>query len=346
MAHEHVQSFSVNKPTWHGLATILDHYPGREEGMRIAGHDFTVIERPLYIAGSPSQAVATEAFEDDKSYVVTPDGNFGAKGADGWKALLKSGTGDILNIVQNSYTVVQNDELWDIVDFVVEQPNVMYETAGILRLGAVLWVLAKIDEPSMIKGDNSEIYPYICVSTTHDGSGACRADATSVRVVCMNTFNGASAEAKRSGRSFTFRHTKNVKNKIEDAKLALKGVGEQHQAFMALAEELAEVKLTRNQRELFVTQFVPMPPEAMISKRVMTNVENARTKVRGIFDSATTAEAHQFTGFGAFQAGIEYLDHLRGTKGNAAESMFNRSILKPEPAKQKLAGLIRECAKA
>lgn len=346
MSHEFKQGFSVREPMWHGLGVVLDEYPGREEGMKIAGHDFTVVERPLWIAGNPSQSVSVSDFEAEKDYIVTPDSNFGAKGADGWKALLKSGSGDILNVVQNSYTVVQNDELWDIVDFVVEQPNVMYETAGILKNGAVLWVLAKIDEPTMVTGDNSEIYPYICVSTTHDGTGACRADATSVRVVCWNTFSGAQSQSKRTGRNFTFRHTKNVKNKIEDAKMALKGVGDSHRAFMELSEELAQVKLSKDQRELFVTQFIPMPPEALISKRVMTNVETARNKVRSVFDSPTTADAHKFTGYGAFQAGIEYLDFMRATKGNANESMFNRSILRPEPAKAKLAGLIRECAKA
>lgn len=346
MPADFTTGFFVHEPAWHQMGVVLDDYPGREEGMKLAGHDFTVVERPLYVVGNTGSSIDPAKFETDRSYVVTPDGNFGAKSAAGWKALIKSGSGDVLNIVQNTYTVVQNDELWDIVDFVVDQPNVKYETAGVLKNGAVLWVLAKIDEPSIVPGDNSEIYPYICCSTTHDGSGAARADATSVRVVCSNTYGMAEAQAKKSGRTFTFRHTKNVKAKIEDAKMALKGVGEAHNAFMELANELAEVKLTPNQRELFVANFIPMPPEALISDRVKTNVENARQKVRNVFDSPTTAEAHQFTGYGAFQAGIEYLDHARGTRGDAAESKFNRSILRPDAAKTKLAGLIREVAKA
>lgn len=335
--------FSVRESMWHRLGVVLDHYPGRDEAMELAGHDFNVIERPIFVANPSAPILFTEEHE---TFVTSKEGNFEAAQAEGWKALVKDKDEAILNVVQNSYTVVQNDDLWDIVDFVVDQPNVKYETAGVLKNGAVLWVLAKIDEPTQIKGDDSEIFPYICVSTTHDGSGACRADATSVRVVCYNTFSMAQSQAQKKGTHFTFRHTKNVKAKIEDAKLALKGVSIQHQEFLALSEELASVKLSKDQRELFVTQFIPMPPEALISPRVMTNIENAREQVRGIFGSKTTPEAHQFTGYGAFQAGIEYLDWMRGTRGNELESRFNRSILKPEPAKAKLAKLIKECAKA
>src|SRR5262245_37871953 len=315
------QGFSVREPMWHGLGEVLDEYPGREEAMRLAGHDFTVIERPIQVVGNHSTIEA-----------------------EGWKALVKSGSTTLLNVVKQSYGVVQNDTLWDIVDALVGLPGVKYETAGVLKEGAVLWVLALLDEPYTVTGDNTQIYPYICSSTTHDGSGACKAQATSIRVVCWNTYSAAAQQSKASGREFTFRHTKKVMERIEDAKMALAGVRASHDAFMQLSEDLARVALRQDQVKLFIENLIPMPPEAMISDRVISNVEGARGQVQSYLDGPTTADAHRQSGYGLFQAAIEYLDH--GRKAQSIGSKFGRSVLRQEPAKEKLVKLIHACAKA
>jgi phage/plasmid-like protein (TIGR03299 family) len=315
------QGFSVREPMWHGLGEVLPEYPGREEAMRLAGHDFVVVERPVQVVG-----------------------NHSAIEAEGWKALVKSGSTTILNVVKQSYGVVQNDTLWDIVDALVDQPNVKYETAGVLKEGAVLWVLALLDEPYTVTGDNTQIYPYVCSSTTHDGSGACKAQATSIRVVCWNTYSAAAAQSKASGREFTFRHTKKVNERIEDAKLALSGVRASHEAFIQLSEELARVALRQDQVKLFIDNLIPMPPEALISERVMHNVDSARASIQAVLNGPTTADAHRQSGYGCFQAGIEYLDHVRAAK--TVQSKFGRSILRQEPAKEKLVKLIHACAAA
>lgn len=330
MGHYFKQGFSVRQPMWHGLGTVLEDYPGREEAMRIAGHDFEVCETSV---GIP----VVNPFTGETTYKQAP----------GWKALTKGENGSILNVVRNSYTVVQNDTLWDIVDAVVGQPNVKYETAGVLKEGAVLWVLAYLDEPIHIKGDTSPILPYICVSTTHDGTGACRAESTDIRVVCWNTFSWSQAAASRRGTTFTFRHSKNVMDRIEDAKMALKGVRVAHEEFVELANELAEITLREQQIESFLANMFPMPSSVdgfMITERVANNIQEARTAVKNILRSETTPEAHRNTGFGVWQAGIEYLDHHRRTKGDAQISKFNRSIMTQPAAKNSLAKMVKEAA--
>ena len=154
----------------------------------------------------------------------------------------------------------------------------------------------------------------------------------------------AGAESSRSGREFTFRHTKRVHERIEDARMALRGVRAGHEEFLALAEDLAVISVTENQRTLFLSEFVPMPPEALISDRVARNVEEARAAVLGILNGPTTAEGHRFTAYGLFQSGVEYLDHVR--RANSAETYFGRSMLRQEPAKAKLARRVREVAVA
>lgn len=316
--------FSVREPTWHGLAEVVQDYPGRAEAMKLAGHDFTVVEHKLH-RGHEFASPAGQLFTGPE--------------IKGWKALVNGTNGSVLNIVRDSYAVVQNDTLWDIVDAIVDQPNVRYETAGILKDGAVLWVLAWLDEPQTVTGDDSPIYPFVCVSTTHDGSGATKAAAVSIRVVCWNTFSAASEEAHASGREFTFRHTKNVLARIEDAKLALQGIRLDNLEFLALSEELVQRKATPEARELFLTEFIPTPPEALISDRVAANIDEARAAVRSILDGPTIAEGIQDTAYGLFQGGIEYLDHYR--RAQSPETKFGRSILRQERAKDKLVSLVR-----
>lgn len=316
------QGFCVRTPSWHGQEQLLADYPGREEAMRIAGHDFKVCEMPVLVQGRTT-----------------------TKQADGFKALVHSKTGDILNIVRNSYEVVQNDVLWDVVDALVGQPEVKYDTAGILQGGSVLWVAALLDEPIRIPGDDSLSLPYIVASTTHDGSGALQACSTIVRVVCANTKQMADADSRKRGTAFTFRHTKNVHTRIDEAKDVIRGTRGAASAYLELSLELAQLPISPAQHRLFLEEFIPMPlgrAGVVVSERVVSNVEAARLSIEKLFDGPTIPEAHRSTGYGLFLAGTEYLDHLRGYRN--ADTYLGRTLLRSEPAKEGLAGLIRTVA--
>ncbi len=313
------QGFSVRQPAWHGLATVLKDYPGREEAMRLAGHDFHIVQRPVAAVG-------------DASHVEIP----------GWKALFRDDTEAPLGVVRDSYHVVQNKTLWDIADAIVSQENVRYETAGVLRGGATLWVLARLDEPVQVPGDDSPIYPYCLVGTHHDGAGACRASAVSVRVVCWNTFQAAQLESGQSGREYAFRHTKNVMDRIEDAKLALRGIRRAHADFMELANALAKRAVTEEGVREFLARFIPEPPADIVTIRVRRNIADARQQIRNLLDGPTIPPAHRRTAYGLFEAGIEYLDHLRSYR--SAESYFNRCVFRPERLKRRLVELVQSVA--
>lgn len=324
--------FAVREPMWHGLGTIVEEYPGREEAMRLAGHDFIVTEQPVEIPAT---------FDEHGAYPAKP--------LTGWKALVKdAGTEDetdgaVLNVVKDSYTVIQNETGWDVVDAIVGE-GAKYETGITMKNGAVCSVLAYLPEPTVIPGDDSEILPWVNVSWAHDGSASLTARATSIRTVCWNTQSAAEAQGKRFGTDFTFRHTKNVMERIEDAKEAIAGVRTGHEAFIEIARELAKTPVTAEQRELFICTLVPMPPEALISERVMQNVEDARTSIRLLFGGKTIPEAHELTAYGLHLAGTEFLDHLRGYRNQ--ETYFGRSVLRAEPAKMKMARIIREVVKS
>ena len=338
------QGFFVREPAWHGLGTVLDEFPGREEAMELAGHNFTVVEQPLYVLGEevdPDSVVDGSITQDD-------EGDYRRLGgADGWKALVKQMPGDdtdgqLMHIARDSYGIVQNEVAWDIIDALVGE-GIKYETGITLKDGAVCSVLGWLDEPIVIPGDDSEIYPWVNVGWSHDGSSSVSSRPTSIRTVCWNTQSAAEAQGKRTGTEFIFRHSKNVMTRIEDAKMAMRGIRDAHEEYAELARELAKLPINNDQRELFVTQFLPMPPEALISDRVERNVEVARAAVRSLFDGPTIPEDHRFTAYGLHLAGGEYLDHLRGYRNE--DTRYGRQLLRNEPAKAKLTKLIKDVAK-
>src|SRR3546814_14721502 len=69
---------------------------------------------------------------------------------------------------------------------------------------------------------------------------------------------------------------------------------------------------------------------AIVSKRVMTNIENARRDLRGIFASETS-EGVKNTAYGLVQGAVEYSQWFRSTRGqndqDPAENLFRRSFL-------------------
>ena len=314
MPAEHVQSFSVRQAAWHGLSKVLDEYPGREEAMKLAGHDWNVIELPI---------------------------NTGSTKIEGWKALQRSDTGKIISVVKDSYQPIQNAVLWDIVDAIVAQPNVKYETAGVLREGATLWVMAKLDEPWQVPGDDSSTVAFIMATTAHDATHSTSASGMNVRVVCWNTWQMAVREAMKKGMYYAFRHTANVQQRLDEAKEALTTVRRHFDAYKELTLELARHPVNRDKVTEFIMRFIPDPPKELATQRAVTFVNDARAKFAAIMGSQTIPEAHKQTAYGLWCAGVEFLDHERAYRTN--ETYFRRCT-EPNRYKDQLGKLALEVA--
>lgn len=316
--------FFVREPAWHKMGVVLDDYPGREDAMRLAGHDFEVIEYAPFadVGGAWVPVPGVKVF-----------------------AARRGGQPDRLLPTSSSRTFepIQNSVAWDVVDAMVGE-GARYETGILLAGGTMCSVLAYLPEPVTIPGDDSEVFPWVNVSWGHKPGAPLSCRATSIRTVCRNTQTMAEAQGLRTGRNFTFRHTRNVLDRIDEARDALTGVRVQHADYVRIATEMAETRVSQRQRELFVTEFIPKPPEAMISDRVARNVEAARGAVRALFDGPTIPGDHRFTAYGLHLAGGEYLDHLRGYRTN--DTLYGRQLMSHDRMKARMAKVIREVVAA
>jgi phage/plasmid-like protein (TIGR03299 family) len=314
--------FSVREMPWHREGAILDDYPGTwTEARTLAGLDWDPVTEAVY---------ELHGVDNTGQPIYTP--------VDGWQRIARSDTHATLSIAPDSYAVIDHAEMGEIVEAVLDQPGIKWETAGSLDGGRAVWCLARLDEPIELPGDTSITMPYLAITNRHDRKASCALRATAVRIVCANTFRAAELEGERTGATFAFVHRSGWRDRIGEARTAVTGARKEMAAYRQLAEDLLGVSVTVGQRELFVREFVPMPPDGLVTDRVVGNVEAARTALRGILASPTT-EGIAHTAYGLVQAAGEYLDHVRVAR--SWETRLGRTLLRPEPLKAKALHLVR-----
>ena len=326
------QSFTVRNPAWwdSNAKYDLQEYPGRVLAMQLAGHDWDVAERPV--------AHLRRNAEGNLSWVKL----------DGYVEHFRSDNGFTLRVGADSFERIPNRVPYDVAELLLDE-GFLFETGGTLDGGKQCYLTLLLNEPVVIPGDDSTTLPYAGLSWAHDGSASFSVRSTSVRQVCENTVSASEAEGKRLGTNFVFRHTKNVMERIADAKKTINGVRENHDVYVQAMNELAEIQITPSQRDLFVSEIIGDKGEtlslsASTSSRVKTNIENERTKILSLFMGPTIPEAHRLTGYGLHLAGVEYFDHLRTYRSK--DSYVRRTLLSDNPAKAALGRTIRELVAA
>ena len=203
--------YTREKP-WHGLGTMVEEAPNSADALRLAGLDWTVEQRPVFLEGSN---------------VEIPN----------YKANVRSKDGKVLGVVTDRYRIVQNTEAFEFTDGLIGG-DVRYETAGSLLGGKKVWLLAKMPTVK-VAGDDTE--PYLCFSNTHDGSGAVKVCMTPVRVVCNNTLNLALSGAKRF---WSVKHVGKLSEKMAEAQEALELADAYMRELDKSAEQLANKRVT------------------------------------------------------------------------------------------------------
>lgn len=338
MSHEFDTGFTVRTPAWHAAetgCTVLSDFPGTiDEAREHAGLTWEPRVVPSFrrIRDLVAMDEGGEPVYEDR-YEEVP----------GSKFVERDDTGSVIGErVSDKWTPITNTTLYEIADALVGG-GMKVDASGSLRGGSTVWVLAKLDEPYTLPGDNSVSYPYVAVVNSHDGLGACRAMSTQVRVVCMNTVQGSFMESARSGLYYEFRHTAKVQERIDEAKKAIAGARNDAAGWLEMANELVGLKVTSDSYAAFLAEFFPEPPAGATSDKVKANIAAARQQFTTCYNSVTN-EAHHGTALALVNASVEYLDHLRGYRN--ADTLLGRQLLRPEPLKTKAFHLARQVCSA
>lgn len=311
------KGYVVHTPAWHNKATVLSEWPGSVDEAWAQGFGWEPEERVLYWSeGGELQLVPNR------------------------KALVRSDNHAFLSDVGDGFTPYLNRQLVELLEILLSQDyKVKFDSVGSSEEGRKTWAVALLDEPIHVVGDPSTTLPYCTLLNAHDGSCALTGLNVAMRTVCSNTWHGAMGEGKRSGRIFSFRHTKNLADKVEQAKSILLGARTAMADYLEMCQWLTDVQLDAGMIEEFLSEFIPMPPKGLISERVERNVEAARATFRRTVNFSEALEGVPMTGYRLFHAATEYADHMRGFRNS--DTYVNRTLLRSDPLKERAVHIIK-----
>lgn len=279
---------------WHNLGTIVKDAPTSEEAIKIAGLDWKVEQKPIFL--------------EDGTKI---EGNF---------ANVRDSDNKPLGIVGDRYKIVQNTEAFAFTDALLGE-GVKYETAGSLKNGKIIWLLAKMPEPFEVLGD--KIDPYLVFTNTHDGSGAVRVCATNIRVVCSNTLNIALNRAKRV---WSARHTGSITNRLDDARETLQFAKQYMEATKETFEELHKIKMDEFTLYRVMNNLIPITED--MTDRQKDNQKEIRDDIVFRYNEAPDLKVLDKTGARLVQAVADTTSHMEPFRmtANFKENRFKKTL--------------------
>ena len=214
------------RPAWHGLGETLDYLPNSSEMIEAAHLGWRVGLRDIQ----------------------TSDGTL----IEGFQATVRLDTGAPLGVVTDRYKPLQNSEAFKFLDSLISSQEMVYETAGALRGGKIVWALGRF--PSIdYAAEGDALKRYALFQTSHDGKSSIRVTPTSIRVVCANTMRLA---LKSAGQS-RIRHTGDMRLKLDEAHRYLSQLDAAFDDFRDEAQKLATRYFSPDTAKAYIQALYP-----------------------------------------------------------------------------------------
>ena len=263
---------------WHGLGTKVNQPLTAKEALVYANLDYTVKQYPLFAQINPTDKLKSEKMV----------------------ANVRTDTNEILGIVGNRYSVLQNDEAFGFFDPLVGSDEAIYHTAGVLGKGEVVWIMAQL--PEYIEGpDGNPITENVVLYNSHNGSKTLSAIFTPIRVVCENTLNMAISNTKNK---VTIRHSGDVKFKLEQAHKLLGLSLDYFKKIKPIFNKMHDVKVNENDVNRFSEMIFPKNEDS----KNTTRVENLQANLKNSIYNSKGQDIDQ-TLYWLYNGGIAYLDN-------------------------------------
>lgn len=281
MSHQFESGMFVGQPAWHRLGVVLNNPPTIEEAIYASSLNWQVIEEPMYrlVEGQP-------------------------KKVEGYKALVRDSDSSTLGVVTDYYQPLQNLEAFKFFDFLLHDGDATLETAGSLKSGKRVWVLAKLTQSPQEVQQGDAIAPYLLLHNAHDGSAAVWIQFCNIRVVCNNTLSMAASSAREGekfGRAIRIRHSSSVNEQLRIAKQVIDVAKRRFTQSIADYKAMAQKPISQEIFEHYISRSLNV--ERPVDTRAYPHILQAFEAGRGNYGK---------TLWDAYNAVTEWIDHTRG----------------------------------
>jgi phage/plasmid-like protein (TIGR03299 family) len=307
MASEVETMFYRNDVPWHKLGNRIFEVPTIEEAIAASGLDWTVSLKDLYL--------------DD-----------GQKAAH--KATVRDSDSSILGVVGPTYKPLQNIDAFNFFNPFLQSNQATLETAGSLRQGKRVWILAKINKDPLEIVKNDTVEKYVLLAHGHDGTMSVRVGFTPIRVVCANTL--AMSMSNSGSQLIRMKHTKNLGENLDKVAEIMNLA---NQSFEATAEQyklLASRQVSKADLEKYIKLVFVGPQYEKMEAEGKKPARDILPKVINLFENGHGANMIGVRGtmWAAYNAVNEYLGYEKGNDAQARldNMWFGQSAVTNEKA--------------
>jgi len=309
MAHEVESMFSVKQTPWHGLGKIVNDAGSASEAIQLAGLDWQTEKRPIFIP------------TDDLDYSKI-QGKF---------ANVRKTDQNVLGIVGKNYKPLQNTEAFNFFDKSIASKELSFETAGSLRGGQHIWILASLKSGPIEVVKNDAVVPFLLLTNGHDGKKAVSVGFTPIRVVCANTLAAAEQNAKTE--MIRIHHSNQVVENLDKVGEIINLAKASFEASIEQYQFLASKKVSKKELEKFVKIVFPKNQN---KERVEMAEQKMQEAIQKLFETGRGQDIKDTKGtyWALYNATTEFLNYDASRSADAR--MFNvwmgRSKLKSAQA--------------
>ena len=284
MAHEIETMAYVGATPWHGLGTTLeetDLYDWPKASAK-AGLDWEAELVPLMTSDTQAEVAH--------------------------RAVRRKSDGRILGVVGHKYTILQNQDAFKWFAPFLEAKEAALHTAGSLRQGSRIWVLAKLNRDPLVIAQGDEVEKYLLLSHSHDGSLAVRVGFTPVRVVCANTL--AMAHCADASKLIRVKHTRDMHQNLANIREVINVANAEFQATAEQYRLLARRSINQADLRSYVKKVLKIQGD----QDAGTRMKNIIDEIVGLAEAGRGNDLASVRGtyWTAYNGVSEWLTYKRG----------------------------------
>jgi phage/plasmid-like protein (TIGR03299 family) len=235
------------------------------------------------------------------------------------RGVRRTSDGSILGVVGPRFFPLQNKDAFAWFQPFLDAREAALHTAGSLRHGSRVWVLAKLNRDPLVIAQGDEVEKYILLSHGHDGSLAVRCGFTPVRVVCQNTLS--MAHGSDASKLIRIKHTRDVLVNLANVREVMDLANQEFEATAEQYRRLARRSINQADLKKYVWRVLGVEDDSKPS----TRTRNTIAEVVGLCESGRGNTLPSVSGsyWTAYNGVAEWLGHNRGrSQGSRLNSLW------------------------
>jgi phage/plasmid-like protein (TIGR03299 family) len=214
----------------------------------------------------------------------------------------------VLGVVGPRYAPLQNRDAFGWFQPFLDARAAALHTAGALRQGSRVWVLAKINRDPLVVAEGDTVEKFLLLSHGHDGSLAVRCGFTPIRVVCANTLS--MAHGSDASTLIRIKHTRDVLENLANVREVMDLANQEFEATAEQYRRLARKSINQADLRRYVKKVFKVEDDQEASSRL----KNLMEEIVGLAEAGRGNNLPSVRGtlWTAYNGVSEWLTHNRG----------------------------------